>query len=173
MALQDAELIALGKQLEEIQKRMAPLEEEHARLANAAHEFACLRTGYDPSPGSVPTRSLLDEYYAVLREMQARNGADACSDKLEALDCELDPIIRKIMHLPATTISGLGIKALATIQANRHLWRDNLDWDDEAVRSLTESVCALAGLPPPQEKPCAPEGFRRPGTVHPGSATLN
>jgi hypothetical protein len=42
--------------------------------------------------------------------MSARNGFDACDKRLEALYRELDPIMREIMRMSATSIAGLRVK---------------------------------------------------------------
>jgi hypothetical protein len=63
---------------------------------------------------------------------------------------ELDPIIREIMHTPATSTAGLRVKTLAAIEVNSDLWHEpfcDRDYDKRAVRSVIEAVCVVTEIP--------------------------
>ncbi len=130
MTIPDAELSALGEQLEEIQKRLGPVREEHHRLGYEVKAYAINRTGYEPGGRSPP--GLCEDWLKAMDEMGSRNGFNACDRRLQALYRELDPVMKKIMSIPATSVVGLGVKAMAAFEANDGLWdaspRD-LDYD--------------------------------------------
>jgi hypothetical protein len=179
----DAKLVALGKQLEEIQERLRPVRAEHWRLAYEVANYVRGVTGYDHF-GSVPPLSepysaaarQMDERSAfAARQMEERSGFNACDKVLSGLTRELDQIMRKIARLPATSIAGLRVKTLAAIEANDDLWNvpaADLDYDKEAVRSLIEAACAISGVTLPQEEHGA-LGDDSPPSQHHGSAALN
>ena len=148
----DAKLIALGKRLEDLQKRLAPVRAEHWRLNYEAHEYALSQTGYEPGQDNPP--GLFEQYAAANEEMGKRNGLCACDEKEHALHRELDPLMREIFRTPAASIAGLRVKTLAAIEACKNFWDQadgDLDYDDEAVRSLIEAACAVTDIPVPSE----------------------
>jgi hypothetical protein len=162
--ISDARLIALGAQLEEIRKRLAPVRAEHRRLCLEAHNYAQRQTGFESHAGEPPDmceRYLAtrhektgERYLAAYGEMGDRNGFDAADRKLQALHRELDPVMREIFSTPANSLAGLRVKTLAAIEANAHLWDDalcDLDYDKRAVRSLIEAACVLTDVPIPSE----------------------
>jgi hypothetical protein len=70
----------------------------------------------------------------------------------EAILARLDPIEREIMHAPACTIAGLGVKARHAAFVMSEYWEgpvDQIDWDAQAVRLLIEAICDVAGTPLP------------------------
>jgi hypothetical protein len=86
--------------------------------------------------------------------MGKRNGLCACDEKEHALHRELDPLMREIFRTPAASIAGLRVKTLAAIEACKNFWDQadgDLDYDDEAVRSLIEAACAVTDIPVPSE----------------------
>jgi hypothetical protein len=89
---------------------------------------------------------------------------------------ELDPIIREIMHTPATSTAGLRVKTLAAIEVNSDLWHEPFcDVDYEAVRSVIEAACVVTEIPVPQECPedAVVADDDEVAGLHPGSAALN
>lgn len=168
----DAHLIALGKRLEKLQKRLAPVRAEHWRLNCEAHEYALSRTGYEPGRDNPP--GLFERYAAANEEMGKRNGLCACDEKEQALHRELDPLMREIFRTPAVSVAGLRVKTLAAIEACKNFWDQapgDLDYDDEAVRSLIEAACAVADIPVPKEAHAGTDDDE--DAWCPGSAALN
>jgi hypothetical protein len=108
--------------------------------------------GYEPGQDNSP--GLFELYGAANEEMSERNGFCACDEKLMALHRELDPLMREIFCTPAVSVAGLRVKTLAAIEACKNFWDQapgDLDYDDEAVRSLIEAACAVADIPVPNE----------------------
>ena len=168
----DASLVVLGKQLEEIQERLRPVRAEHWRLSAEVYGYAYDMTGLEPdSPGLYGD----EKFVAALKKMEQRTGFAACDRRLQTLDRELDQTMRKIARSPATSIAGLRVKTLAAIEANDGLWdvpAADLDYDEEAVRSLIEAACAVTKVALPQEEHGA-LGDDAPLSQHRGSAALN
>lgn len=168
----DAKLIALGRQLEEIQERLKSVRAEHSRLSAEAYGYAYQMTGLEPDS---PKLYGDERFVAALKKMEERTGFNACEERLQALHRELDPIMKKITRTPATSLAGLRVKTAAAIEANDDLWDEplaDLDYDKEAMRSLIEAACTITGIPVPQEEweeiEEAPDAF-----LHHGSAALN
>lgn len=68
----------------------------------------------------------------------------------DAIQDRLGPIERRVMRMPAVTLAGLAVKALVVLEHAPKLWWEepsDLDYDDEAIRFLVESVFAAAGDP--------------------------
>ena len=76
-------------------------------------------------------------------------GFNAIDDKMNALWERLDPLVKKITRAPALNLSDLALKANATATAWGRLWEkmpEDLDYEDDLIRDLIESVCAVAGV---------------------------
>lgn len=146
----DAYLLALGRQLEEIEKRQEPLNAECHRLSEEAHDYASRVSGWDPEEdGPIKYQQWADAF----NEMGERNGFHDCERRLQAIDREEHPVLEEILSTPAATLAGLRVKVHVTIKFS-DLWcesRSNLDWDQQHVRSLLENLCNLTGVPVPKE----------------------
>jgi len=139
---------------------------------------ALFRQEMDPdsdAPANPP--ELNDRYFAARLEMEDRNGFSACDEKLQTLHRELDPLMREIFRTPAVSVAGLRVKTLAAIEACKNFWDQvpgDLDYNDEAVRSLIEAACAVADIPVPSEtfdfNAADDDGSAQ---VHLGSTALN
>jgi hypothetical protein len=94
-------------------------------------------------------------YWEELKRVDAEMGTDAMTNKEEEILNRLDPIVAAIRTTPARTLTGLAIKALATTFAVPECWEQpekDLDYPDQLVRDLIESVCAVAGVDLPRSK---------------------
>jgi hypothetical protein len=75
---------------------------------------------------------------------------DVATQQIESILARLSPIERAIMHTPARTIEGLGVKARHAASVVSHYWEapaHRIDWEAQAVRLLIEAVCDLARSP--------------------------
>jgi hypothetical protein len=83
---------------------------------------------------------------------RARSDDEAGMKQVEAILARLYPIEQAIMHTPACTIAGLGVKARHAAYVTSQYWSapiDRIDWDAQAVRLLIEAVCNVARMPLP------------------------
>ena len=119
----------------------------------------------DPAGDDSALLALELKFNAITAELLTVQRADdmgaACSNtrayddtadtkQVEAVLETLCPIERAIMHSPANTMAGLGVKARHAAQVLSHYWDgpiDRLDWDAQAIRLLIEAVCEFAKTP--------------------------
>ena len=121
-AAPDAELLALGKQFDqlerqyhEVMERDRPRIERELQLLEAQEPF-----------------EKLDEEF----------GPQSRPDALDILDT-MDAPIRRIMALPATTLAGLAVKARVARFSCEHFWdepEEDLVWHELLVRKLIDAV---------------------------------
>ena len=77
-------------------------------------------------------------------------GLQAMDDRGEHPDdllVKLDPIARRILAVPATTLAGLSVKARLAKFSEPDLWKENdtdADWGDLCVRKLVDAAIELA-----------------------------
>ncbi|MGJ4952464.1 hypothetical protein [Bradyrhizobium sp. HKCCYLS20291] len=95
-----------------------------------------------------------------------RSDGTSRTQKIESVLANLAPIELAIMHTPARTIVGLGIKARHAAHVVSEHWDvpiEQMEWDARAVRLLIEAICKLADvrLPFPMTR-AAPESPRTP-----------
>jgi hypothetical protein len=121
-AAPDAELLALGKQVDqlerqyhEVMERDRPRIERELQLLEAQEPF-----------------EKLDEEF----------GPQSRPDALDILDT-MDAPIRRIMALPVTTLAGLAVKAQVARFSCEHFWdepEEDLDWHELMARKLIDAV---------------------------------
>jgi hypothetical protein len=117
------------------------------------------RTGI-PSHWTFRTEDEAEAHLTAMKAVDREMGFAELIERREALELALDPLVRKILNAPASDLVGLALKANAVATAMPHLWGsipDKLDWAEELVRDLIESVCIVAGVeliaPPPAQPP--------------------
>ena len=168
-SLSDAELIELGRQLEELLPEFNAVHDAFNEKAWLGHDLACERVGLTDADER-PTPAQAQAHYEGLTRAFVDTGANLLEGKYNALCKQTDALARKIMDAPVCSSAGLRAKAMAAIHTNRHLWdkplRD-LDWDKEGARMLIEAVCSVTGLEKPVEeldddesRTCAPSSRR-------------
>lgn len=154
----DAELIGLGKELEtlntrddELRSRLAPLWEEHGDLMKAFEkDHGGLREFYREHGPKAGDTLLLARDAEIRRQLGAEYVA--LEEEHEETVAAMDAPARRMFALPAHTIEGLAVKARAAANENQNLWEepfDDLGWPEKFIRTLIESVLAMAGEPVP------------------------
>jgi hypothetical protein len=84
--------------------------------------------------------------------LDALHDGAALTKEVEAILVRLHPVERAIMHTPAFTAAGLGVKARHAAYVMSEHWEapiDRINWDAQAVRLLIEAVCDFARTPLP------------------------
>ena len=145
----DAELVALGRKLDDIIQRHAiatercgPLWDEQDRLLEewfTAHSRPDDERGRD------------EKVLAALQRIQDDVGLTALYENgycVETILAEAVPISFSIMAIPATTIVGLKVKAKLAKFGAPSLWEeadDDADWGDLVARKLIDEVLSVTG----------------------------
>jgi hypothetical protein len=143
----DAELIELGRQLGVLIARykqngaqVAPLLEEH----DIRMEPFMLRFKRGELSNAEFMREYDEQYEALgIEQIDERDG----------LTDAMDVPMRRIMALPATSLPGLAVKAMAAAHACSHFFGksdEDADWDHLHARGLIQAVLALANYSAPQ-----------------------
>jgi hypothetical protein len=148
---QEAFTAAYGRFLEFLPTYEAAAELRETEIAR--------RTGIPPH-WTFRTEDEAEAHLTAMRAVDRETGFAELIERREALELAVDPLVRKILNAPASDLLGLALKANAVATAMRHLWRlipAELDWPEELVRDLIESVCIVAGAeliaPPPAQPP--------------------
>jgi hypothetical protein len=125
----DAGLLALKKQFDELVRELLAAQPTAVELATCLHQQS-LRHDVEPADIGVDTRM----------------------KQAEAILARLYPIEQAIMQTPARTITGLGVKARHAAYVMSHYWEEpieQIDWEAQAIRLLIEAVCDFAHTPLP------------------------
>jgi hypothetical protein len=135
----DAELIRLGQHFDALVHRLAvtmaklePLYDEHRRRM-------------DEWKLENPTGSCIDVYDRLWEEV-GLNAAYKETDPDDITD-EMDPVSRKIMAIPATTLAGLLVKARLAKYVGSEYWDETYeqaDWVHLTMRQLCDAVIDMA-----------------------------
>jgi hypothetical protein len=102
-----------------------------------------------PSHWSFRSEAEVDRHLVVMRVVDEEIGFNAANERMEKLECRLDPLVRTIVNTPARDLIGLALKANAVARSMPALWGsipDELDYPEELIRNLIEEVCAIAGV---------------------------
>jgi hypothetical protein len=139
----DAELIALGRQLDILRQRhaaavatCAPLWEESGRRLE---EWKRLHAGY--------THIALGEVMRKINDDVGLGSIERAKQHPDDIMSESDSVSRAIIAIPAITIAGLRVKARLAAFAAPNYWDENdkdADWDHLAVRKLIDAVIGVA-----------------------------
>jgi len=121
-AAPDAELLARGKQFDQLERQYHEvMERDRSRIERELQ----LLEAQEPS-------EKLDQEF----------GPQSRPDALDILDT-MDAPIRRIMALPATTLAGLAVKARVARFSCEHFWdepEEDLDWHELMARKLIDAV---------------------------------
>jgi hypothetical protein len=115
-----------------------------------------------PTHWSFRTMEEAEAHLKAMGEVDKEMGMSEIGESMEALDLPLDRMVRRIVDKPVNDLASLALKANAVATAWPELWQsipDDLDWPEELLRDLIESVCILAGvdlIAPPLTLPPAP-----------------
>lgn len=168
----DAELIALGKELDVVYGQILKLGRESQ--ATTAKNLAAFRAEYcdglkatlgedNEFVKACASADVSDgEFRDAMLRMFAKGGRQDLMfafekrigfmtdgpDPVHDLIGSADPIARRMFALPAHTLEGVAAKARAAAYEHVELWEeefDDLDWKDKFIRSLIESTLAAAG----------------------------
>lgn len=110
-----------------------------------------MRLGYETPPDH-PTPELRELWYDECLMTEEELKVRSFMEKLEALHRRIEPLAIEIRE--TQTLAGLRTKAIDAVQGTQQLWKsphDDLDWDEQALRSLIEAVCVLSRLDVPKE----------------------
>jgi hypothetical protein len=147
----DAELVRLGNFVERMLPSYQAALDNYNELARTACDLAWERGGF--AKGASLTFEQSQLYTVLMDQAWHETGANAADKKLE--EYSFESTLNRIVRTPAHTVAGLRAKAFAAIHTNDKLWKrtaNDLDWDQEVIRSLVEAVCAVTGLPVPVEE---------------------
>jgi hypothetical protein len=138
----DAELIALGRQLDIFRQRFsvavatwAPLWEEHGRRLQ---EWQRLHEGYTAAQFDAAIRKINDDVFGAIEKTEQHP---------DDIMNESSAVSNAIVAIPAITIAGLSVKARLAAFAASNYWDENdkdADWDHLAVRKLIDAVIGVA-----------------------------
>jgi hypothetical protein len=149
----DAELIAQGEAYARLLPVFEALQDDHSKKTRLAQNLAWERVGYETTPRH-PTKEQCYLFMNEWKKTDVETGNDVAGQKVETVSREIYPIEDQIMETPARTVAGLRVKAMLTVSVATRLWEKpfrDLDYDQQAMRSLIEAVCAVAGLDLPPE----------------------
>jgi hypothetical protein len=118
----DVELLALGKQFDQLRRQYHEvMERDRPRIERELQLF----------DAQEPSEKLDEEF-----------GPQSRPDALDILD-RMDAPIRRMMALPATTLAGLAVKARVARFSCDHFWdetEEDLDWHELMTRRLIDAV---------------------------------
>jgi len=139
----DAELIALGAQLDALYPRIHEAEQA-ARKSNENFE-AELQRRFRPG-------RMTNEQFEQLWDEVSDKEVFA---KARAVQGRADEIFERMMEMPVHTMQGAAMLARATVLRGGlgDYWevpKRDLDWDKLTIRNLIERVCASGGMPIPE-----------------------
>ena len=98
---------------------------------------------------TIRTEDEATRHIAAMAIVDEEIGFSAVNDKMEALECRLDPVMRIILDTPAHDLLGVALKANAVARTMPELWTSTpseLDHPQELLRDLIENLCAVAGV---------------------------
>jgi hypothetical protein len=152
----DAELIRLGEEY----KRLLPSFEAglaaYNRLSIEANSSAVERfEALIPDRTAQATKASDRVLFGLIKDAWATNGADVAFAEFEPIEEQWRDVVDKIVKLPAKTIEGVRAKLHVAIRENSKLWETSdcdLDWHEQAVRSLMEALCVVVGGEVPREE---------------------
>lgn len=138
----DAELIALGKQLEPL------VDAYYVARAPWACALTQRNSELEERFGSPANRGYQDqpEYRAASEEIDDRVGVDVASDQLHTVFEKVELIARAIEALPCRSIEGLRAKALVAFWEVAPLCAGNAEFHFEDAYPFQQLFCAVAGL---------------------------
>jgi hypothetical protein len=146
----DADLIALGRQLDKLIDRHEILGARYDEQWGAGYgaRYQALRKELaDANRNDLAGMEVAgDKFMSEVEELQREFGID---DLLEGMDAQTDamcPIQNAILGSTAVTLAGLAVKARSAAFACSHFWNENdtdADWDIQHARSLIDAVLAL------------------------------
>jgi hypothetical protein len=151
----DHELLWLGERLDALLPELTDSQLASFAAVDAADEEAWRRAGLTGGEGEGDP--LTEEEHArlwgMMKVVRAELGTDNAIRTCDEVWGRADAIHRAIIARPAQTLRGVAVKArAAAVLVVDQLWdkpaRD-LDWDDEVVRKLVESICDAAAMPLP------------------------
>jgi hypothetical protein len=118
----DVELLALGEQFDQLERQYHHvMERDRPRIERELQ---------------------LLEAQERCKKLDEEFGPQSRPDALDILDM-MDAPTRWIMSVPATTLSGLAVKARFARFSCEHLWdqsEEDLDWDELMTRKLIDAV---------------------------------
>jgi len=157
-ASSDTELVELGKQLDALYRRARELgemldpfyREEQQKMLEFEDEHGGRRAFFNRYGGKLGGDMWMDKKIEIERAFgpvfaTAEIEHDQTYDAIAAL-------ARRVMELPAHGLAGLAVKARGAMRENERLWDRpiaDLDWPDEFLRDIIESVLKMAGEPLP------------------------
>jgi hypothetical protein len=125
------------------------------------HAEIARRTGI-PSHWTFRTEDEAEAHLRAMTAVDRETGFAELLERREALERPLDRLVRNVLTAPAGDLVSLALKANAAATAMPELWRSipaELDWHEELIRDLIESVCIVAGaelIARPPMPPSAP-----------------
>lgn len=157
-AAADAELIALGREIEAFLPRYVLVSLESCVRGWKAHALASERSGFPNkdrpiTPGDIATAEAgRNKWTEEHRVAETELDCGKWNEEYEQLGHEETRLIKAVRTLPATTPEGVRVKALTVALASIN-WiahpRETLDYDEEIVRDLCEAVLANLGIQVP------------------------
>lgn len=150
---QDAELIALGPELEAVIRDWVFQQNQDRRLSDQIDAETERLTGVKFEDVREDGRDARTQYWKVRDEVLARlsdpNDADENSPWNDIL-ARAFPLARRILSMRAATLVGLTVQARAASLENAEFWDhpQELDSQDGATKGLIESLCAYVGVKP-------------------------
>lgn len=157
----DAELIALGREIEALLPRYTVVCLESCVRGWKARELAAERSGWNKRSGTIPEteeeiKAVEAVYAAAMKEEIAAEielGCDAWDTENERLTAEETRLVNAVTSLPAKTPEGVRVKSLAVALVGLILIAhdpDTLGWDEFAARDLALAVLAERGIKVPE-----------------------
>ena len=149
----DAELLALGSQLEPIIREWVA-KRASDRRERAAWHAACERAGFPQIAfGSVPDdewRAYQDKRVHIRPddEEEEELEEDGASVVCNSIHERLEPLVEEILSRKARTVAGLAVQARAMSAWHSELWDEKIYGKNNDDRVFIEAVCSFAGVQP-------------------------
>jgi hypothetical protein len=132
----DAELIELGKKMDEHYRRLEIAEAKNRPLLKE------IERRVEQWKAENPSHKVIEQFEARARIREEMNFAP-----VDDMIGEIDPIARDIMAIPAATIVGLSVKARLAKAEIADFWKDSDEdatWDALLMRNLCDAVIDMA-----------------------------
>src|SRR5262249_23798183 len=143
----DAELVALGIDLERCYLEIYPMEDEDKRLGWECFDKAFGALGM--RPGHRATHAQTEKFFEMLGNFEEELGRNALDDSIESLRFDMELRIERILELDAHSLAGLRSKVLASVYCNEQLFctpLEKLALNERVLAQLINSVAKQVGL---------------------------
>jgi hypothetical protein len=139
----DAELIALGKQFDQV------VQDYQVATARLTPFWNKQRSQFEDWQVQNPSRDPdeLMTAYSRIADQIGLTAQERLGEHPDDITERAHPISEAILRIPATALVGLAVKARLAAFGAEHFWKasdDDADWDQLVVRKLIDAVIALA-----------------------------